>query len=115
MGPDSSDIYQTGGAGDDTLRIGAGEGDDFVRMNAGAGKDSMTYDVYPGNDEVFLDGGTGKDALTINGGRQNFTVVNAQGQVLYHQGSGGTRIALRNVECLKVLGPEGEVLFQSGC
>ncbi len=46
---------------------------------------------------------------------QNFTVVNAQGQVIYQQGTGGSVITVRNVECIKVIGPNSEVLFRLGC
>jgi len=60
-----------------------------VRINAGSGNDTITYDVSPGNDQVFIDGGTGYDTLAINANEQNFTVLNAQGQVIYHQGTGG--------------------------
>jgi hypothetical protein len=85
-------------------------------MNAGAGKDTLTYNVSPGKDQVSIDGGAGTDALTINTlGQKSFTVLNAKGELIYQQGAGGTHIAVGNVECLKVLGPEGEVIYQSGC
>ena len=56
------------------------------------------------------------DTLTINtGGGLYFTVLNAQGQVIYQQGTGGSVITVRNVECIKVIGQDSEVLFRMGC
>lgn len=62
-----------------------------------------------------IDGGTGYDTLTVNALNQSCTVVNAHGQVIYQQGTGGSVITVRNVECLKVLSAGGVVLYQSGC
>jgi hypothetical protein len=108
-------LYQTGGTGDDSLRVDAGVDNDLVRMNGESGNDAITYDVSNGDDQVFIDGGTGSDTVTINGGLLSFTVLDAQGQVLYQRGTGGSVITVRNAECLQVLGPEGEVLYEKGC
>jgi hypothetical protein len=56
----------------------------------------------------------GTDTLAVNANNQNFTVLNAQGQVLYQQGTGGSVITVRHVECIKVIGPNSEVLFRMG-
>jgi hypothetical protein len=108
-------FYQSGGAGDDSLRVDAGVDNDLVRINGESGNDAITYDMSSGDDQVFIDGGTGSDTVTIYGGRQSFTVLDAQGQVLYQRGTGGTVITVRNAECLQVLGPDGEVLYEQGC
>jgi len=108
-------LYQSGGTGDDSLRVEAGDGDDLIRINGESGNDSIIYDVSQGNDQVFIDGGTGSDTLKINAGGLNFTVFDAQGQVLYRRGTGGSVITVRNVECIQVIAQDGSVLYQHGC
>ena len=108
-------LYQTGGTGDDSLRVDAGVDNDLVRINGESGNDAITYSVSNGDDQAFIDGGTGSDTVTINGGLQSFTVLDDQGQVLYQRGTGGSVITVRNAECLQVLGPDGEVLYEKGC
>ncbi|MBC7228113.1 MAG: SBBP repeat-containing protein [Thermoflexales bacterium] len=104
-------LYQNGGPGADKLKLDGGGGDDLVRINSGSGNDTLTYNVSEGADQVFIDGGTGRDTLTINAGIETLTLLNAQGQVLFQQGTGGSAITVRNMECITVYGLNGEVLF----
>lgn len=106
-------IKQDSGAGKDTLNVNAGDGDDSVDLNAGAGDDTLNYIVSNGNDQVLLDGGKGTDAFTITGGTMNFTVMNAKGEVIFQQGTGGSVIKVANAENLKILGADGNVVYQS--
>ena len=111
-------FYQCGGTGDDSLNVDAGDDNDRVGINGGSGNDAITYSVSQGDDQVFIDGGTGSDTVMIDGGAGGvlpFTVLDAWGVVLYQRGTGGSVITVRNAECLQVLGPDGEVLYEQGC
>ena len=112
----AASIVNYGTDGDDTQFYMGTPDSDTIKQYSRGGNDTIIYDVSAGADQVFIDGGTGTDTLTVNAGtNQNFTVLNAQGQVLYQQGIGGSVITVRNVECIRVIGPNSEVLFRLGC
>ena len=118
-------FYQYGGEGKDTMNALTGEGNDFIyqdggigndtiQANAGKGDDTISYTISAGNDTVTLNGGEGTDKVTINtGGQKNFKVVNAQGEVIYQQGKGGSVITVTNAENISILGRNGRPIFQS--
>ena len=60
-----------------------------------------------GNDTVTINGGSGYDTLTINKNRQNFTLKDYAGNVLFTTGSGGSTITVSNVEHITVIGDDG--------
>jgi Ca2+-binding RTX toxin-like protein len=105
-------IVQRGGPGNDSIFAGGGAGDDTITIEGGAGDDTISYDVWSGQDTVSIDGGPDYDTLTINSNNQGFRVLDAQGQLLYEAGTGGSVTTVKAVEHIEVLGNTGQVVFE---
>lgn len=93
-------ILISGGDGNDTIRCDGGDGNDVITVLAGSGDDTITYDCSDGQDTVLIDGGPGTDSLTINRNSHSYKVLDAQGNVLHHVGSGGAVITVLNIETI---------------
>ena len=50
--------------------------------------------------------------MTIRAGALSFTLQDAQGDILYQQGAGGSLVTMRNAEHGCVRGMEDEILFE---
>jgi len=112
MGSEENDyISLIGGPGNDELIADGGTGDDVVRIYAGSGTDTIEYDNP--SDDVYIDGGNDVDAVTIGAVDESFTLYTGSGTVLYKFGSGvGGVITVVNVEQIKVVDPDGNILYQ---
>jgi Ca2+-binding RTX toxin-like protein len=119
-------IFQSGGAGNDKMGVLASDGNDYIYVSGGPGDDTLTVDGGRGNDLIHIQVGDGNDTVTCDGREDNdtativvttpnFTILDGYtAQVLFQRGTGGSRITVNNVECLKVFGPNGAVFVQ-GC
>ncbi|MEW6282853.1 MAG: hypothetical protein AB1758_29850, partial [Candidatus Eremiobacterota bacterium] len=87
-----------------------GDKADTINMSGGMRGDSFTYNVTGGRDRVSIDGGRGfgTDSATINGNGKNFSIVDADGNVLYREGRGGTTISVNRLENITVNGADGQ-------
>lgn len=100
-------IEQYGGQGTNTMVLDGSTGDDVTMMYGGPANDSMTYTATRGSDTVLINGGSGDDTLTIKKDRQNFTLKDYAGNLLFTTGAGGSAITLSNIEHITVIGDDG--------
>lgn len=99
--------------GDDKIVATGGKGQDFTKMRGGRGDDRLVYRVKDGNDSAEVHGGRGNDTLVVKAPGKNYTIVDAEGQVIHQQGQGtGTQITVTNVEKLRIKGQGSTIVFQ---
>lgn len=96
-------VFQYGKEGNDTMMVDGSLGNDKIRLEGGYGVDSITCNVSDGDDQIEIDGGQDVDSITINSlSSHNFTVYDAEGNIIFKQGKGGTVIIIYDPENLFV-------------
>ena len=74
-------------------------------INGGRGDDRLIYKVSAGKDKATIRGGMGNDTLLLEvGKKQNVTVLNKNGKIIFKRGNGGTVVKVDGIENFKVNG-----------
>jgi hypothetical protein len=115
-------IVQKGGRGADTQKAFGGAGSDLIRQKGGRGSDRQVAKGGRGADRIVQKQGKGQGTSVIKGGKgqdqavifagKNIKVVGANGEVLFEKGNGSKVVRVKSVENVRVKNKK-KVLFQS--